>query len=161
MTQQSYRWVYILAKTVIQKDTRTPVFTAALFTITTTMQPKCPKCPSTREWIKKMWYRTSLVGQWMNICLPKQETWVRSLIWEDSTGLRATKPSGHKYWACTLQLLKLGGLRAYVPITEPTCLKPVLHNERSPCTATKSSPHSPQIEKGWTQQRWPSTAANK
>ena len=32
----------------------TPMFTAALFTISKTW--KQPKCPSTDEWIKKMWY---------------------------------------------------------------------------------------------------------
>ena len=41
-------------KTIIQKDTCTPMFTAALFTISKTW--KQPKCPSTDEWIKKMWY---------------------------------------------------------------------------------------------------------
>ena len=41
-------------KTLIQKDTCTPIFTAALFTIVKTW--KQPKCPSTDEWIKKMWY---------------------------------------------------------------------------------------------------------
>ena len=41
-------------KTIIQKDTCTPVFIAALFTIARTR--KKPKCPSTDEWIKKMWY---------------------------------------------------------------------------------------------------------
>ena len=41
-------------KTIIQKDTCTPVFTAALFTIARSW--KQPKCPSTDEWIKKMWY---------------------------------------------------------------------------------------------------------
>ena len=40
-------------KTIIRKDTRTPMFTAALFTIARTR--KQPKCPSTEEWIK-MWY---------------------------------------------------------------------------------------------------------
>ena len=39
-------------KTIIQKGTRTPMFIAALFTITKTW--KQPKCPSTDEWIK-MW----------------------------------------------------------------------------------------------------------
>ena len=29
-----------------------------------------------------------------------------SLIWEDPTCHRTTKPVGHKYWACTVQLLK-------------------------------------------------------
>ena len=41
-------------KTVIQNDTTwTPVFIAALFTIAKTW--KQPKCPSTDEWIKKIW----------------------------------------------------------------------------------------------------------
>ena len=41
-------------KTIIQKDTCTPVFIAVLFTIARTW--KQPKCPSTDEWIKKMWH---------------------------------------------------------------------------------------------------------
>ena len=41
-------------KTIIQKDTCTPMFIAALFTIAKTW--KQPKCPLTNEWIKKMWY---------------------------------------------------------------------------------------------------------
>ena len=40
--------------TIIQKDTCTPMFTAALFTIVKTW--KQPKCPLTEVWIKKMWY---------------------------------------------------------------------------------------------------------
>ena len=41
-------------ETTIQKDTCTPMFTAALFTIARSW--KQPKCPSTDEWIKKLWY---------------------------------------------------------------------------------------------------------
>ena len=41
-------------KTIIQKDTCTPVLIAALFTIARTW--KQPKCPSVDEWIKKRWY---------------------------------------------------------------------------------------------------------
>ena len=41
-------------KTIIQKETCTTVFTAALFTIARSW--KQPKCPSTDEWIKKMWH---------------------------------------------------------------------------------------------------------
>ena len=41
-------------KTIIRKDTCTPMFIAALFKIAKTW--KQPKCPSTEEWIKKMWY---------------------------------------------------------------------------------------------------------
>ena len=43
-----------LEKTIIRNDTCTPMFIAALFTIAKTR--KQPKCPSTEEWIKKMWY---------------------------------------------------------------------------------------------------------
>ena len=45
-------------KTVTQKDTCTPMFTAALFAIAKTW--KQPKCPSTEEWIKKMGYRYTM-----------------------------------------------------------------------------------------------------
>ena len=41
-------------KTIIQKDTCTLIFIAALFTIARSW--KQPKCPSTDEWIKKIWY---------------------------------------------------------------------------------------------------------
>ena len=43
-----------LEKTIIQKDTCIPVFTAALFTVARTQ--KQSKCPMVNEWIKKMWY---------------------------------------------------------------------------------------------------------
>ena len=43
-----------LEKTIIQKDTCTSMFIAALLTIARTW--KQPKCPSTEEWRKKMWY---------------------------------------------------------------------------------------------------------
>ena len=46
--------VIYLEKTIIQKDTYTPVFIAALFTKAKTW--KQPKCPSTKEWIQRMWY---------------------------------------------------------------------------------------------------------
>ena len=41
-------------KTVIQKEVPTTMFIAALFTTGRTW--KQPKCPSTDEWIKKMWH---------------------------------------------------------------------------------------------------------
>ena len=41
-------------KTFLEKDTCTLVFAAALFPLAKTW--KQPKCPSTDEWIKKMWY---------------------------------------------------------------------------------------------------------
>ena len=41
-------------KTFIEKDTCTPMFTAAQFTIAKIWKP--PKCPLTDDWVKKMWY---------------------------------------------------------------------------------------------------------
>ena len=41
-------------ETKIEKDTCTKKFTAALFIIVRTW--KQPRCPSTDEWIKKLWY---------------------------------------------------------------------------------------------------------
>ena len=43
-----------LEKTIIQIETCTPMFTAALFTAAKTWRQS--KCPSTEEWIKKIWY---------------------------------------------------------------------------------------------------------
>ena len=50
MTQQSHSQ----AEIIIRRDACTPVFIAALFTIAKTW--KQPRCPSTDEWIKKLWY---------------------------------------------------------------------------------------------------------
>ena len=50
MIQQSHSWA--------QKDIRTPMFTAALYTIAKTR--KQPKFPSSEEWMKKMWSITQL-----------------------------------------------------------------------------------------------------
>ena len=41
-------------ETKIEKDTFNPIFIADLFTIARTQ--KQPRCPSTDEWIKKLWY---------------------------------------------------------------------------------------------------------
>ena len=43
-----------LENTIIQKESCTTIFIAALFTIARTW--KQPKCPSTDDWIKKMWH---------------------------------------------------------------------------------------------------------
>ena len=46
--------VIYLDKTSLEKDTCILLFIAALFTIAKTW--KQPKCPSTDDWIKKMWH---------------------------------------------------------------------------------------------------------
>ena len=53
MTQQSHSQAYSLKKPKL-RDTCIPLFTAALFTTARTW--KQPRCPSTDEWIKKLWY---------------------------------------------------------------------------------------------------------
>ena len=66
-----------LGKTIIQKDTCTPMFIAALFTIAKTC--KQPKCPSTEEWIKKMWYIYTMEyysATIRNKIVPFSETWI-------------------------------------------------------------------------------------
>ena len=58
----------------MQKDARTPVFIAALFTIAKTWRQT--KCPWTHEWIKKTWCRYTMkyysaikrsVATWMDL----------------------------------------------------------------------------------------------
>ena len=78
-----------------------------------------------KNWVKGMWefsvlslqlfYRsaispkyflklqTSLVVQWIRIHLPRQGTWVLSLVLEDFTCLRATKSMCHNYWTHTVE----------------------------------------------------------
>ena len=64
-------------KSPIQKDTCTPMFIAALFTIAKIW--KQTKCPSTDEWIKKMWYIYTMEyysAIIKNETLPFARTWV-------------------------------------------------------------------------------------
>ena len=54
-----------------------PVFIAALFTVARTW--KQPKCPSTEEWIKKMWYIYTMEYYSVikrNKIVPFAETWM-------------------------------------------------------------------------------------
>ena len=41
--------------------------------------------------------RTSLVAQWLRVCLLMQGTRVQPLVWEDPTCCRAIKPVSHNY----------------------------------------------------------------
>ena len=53
MTQQPLLGIYP-EKTIIQKESCTQMFIVALFTIARIW--KQPKCPSTDEWMKNLWY---------------------------------------------------------------------------------------------------------
>ena len=64
-------------KTLIQKDTCTPVFIATLFIIAQTW--KQPKCPSTEEWTKKILYIYIMEyyrGIKKNEIMPYAATWL-------------------------------------------------------------------------------------
>ena len=65
-------------KTIIQKESCTTMFTAVLFTIARTW--KQPKCPSTDEWIKKMWHIYTM-GYYSAIKRNKTELFV--VMWMD------------------------------------------------------------------------------
>ena len=64
------------------KDTCTPMFTAALFTVAKMW--KQPKCPVTNEWVKKMWSRYI----YMNIIQPLKGKQFY-LLWQQGWTLRA------------------------------------------------------------------------
>ena len=96
---------------------------------------------------------TSLVVQWLRLCLPMQTTQVPPLVWEDSTWLKALSPGATATEACTPQ-----------PLSEPMCCnyrsrhtpesvlcnKRSHHNEKSmhrnqkgdPLNTTRESPHA-------------------
>ena len=65
-----------LEKSIIPKNTCTPMFIAALTIVKTWEQPKCP---STEEWIKKMWYTYTMEycsAIKRNEMVPFAETWM-------------------------------------------------------------------------------------
>ena len=90
--------------------------------------------------------RASLVARWLRICLPMQGTRVRALVWEDPTCRGASGPVSHSYWACASG--------ACAPQQEAATV-------RGLCTAMKSGPCLPQLEKALTQKRRPNTPKNK
>ena len=75
-------------------------------------------------------YRTSLVVQWLRICLPMRGTRVGALAQEDPTCHGATGPVCHNCWAWGLEPTS-HNCWAHVPqLLRPACLEPVLRNER-------------------------------
>ena len=80
-----------------------------------------------------------------------QEIWVWSLVWEDATCHRATKPMHHNYWACALE-----PWNCKTELTHHNCwslhaLEPEVCNKRShssekPTHGNEDEPCSPQLE---------------
>ena len=54
MTQESHSWAYIQTKLSLKRTHAPTCSLQNLFTIAKTW--KQPKCPSTDNWIRKMWY---------------------------------------------------------------------------------------------------------
>ena len=75
---------------------------------------------------------TSLVAQWLRIHLPMQGTRIRALVQEDPTCRRATKPVCHNYWDCALEPASHSYWARMPQLLKPTCLEPVLRNEKPP-----------------------------
>ena len=75
-------------KTITQKNICTPMFIAALFTIVRTW--KQPKCPSTDEWIKKMWYMHTIEYY---SAIKRNETDLFVEIWMDLETIMLTELS--------------------------------------------------------------------
>ena len=73
-----------------------------------------------------------------------QETWVRSLVQEDPTCHRATKPVHYNYWACAPE----AGRHNY---WSPYALEPVLRSKRSHCNGKPTPCHK----------EWPLLAATR
>ena len=73
-------------KTLIPKDTFTPVFTAALFTVAKIWEQ--PKCPSAEEWIKKFWYIYTMEYY---SAIKRNEVLPFLATWMDLEGIRLSK----------------------------------------------------------------------
>ena len=79
-------------KPLIRKDTCTPMFIAALFTIAKIL--KQPQCPSTEEWIKKMWHIYIYINVYIHIhtveyysAIKKNEILPFAATWMDLEGI--------------------------------------------------------------------------
>ena len=68
-------------KTLIRKDTCTPVFIAALFTIAKMW--KQPKCPSTDDWFKKIHTHTHTHTMEYYLAIKKDEIMPFAATWMD------------------------------------------------------------------------------
>ena len=88
-----------------------------------------------------------------------QETWVRSLIWEDPTCQRAPKPVRHDSWAYALEP---GSQNFWACESQNLCsqqVKPLHWETFTP--QLKSNPHSPQLRKTYVWQWRPSMTKTK
>ena len=92
--------------------------------------------------------RTSLVVQWLRIHLPRQEAWVQSLLREDPTCHRATKPVRHNYWAWALEPMSHNYWSPHATTTEAHTPRAHALQQEKPLQQEKKPPqreaHAPQ-----------------
>ena len=94
-----------------------------------------------------------------------KKTGVPSLIWEDPTCLRPTKPVRHNCWACALERGGPRLLSSHVTSTEVSDSWSLRSRQEkppqseAPAPQLETTPRSPQLEKKPAQS--PSTANNK
>ena len=102
----------------------------------------------------KLPFRTFLMEQSIRIHPLMQGICVQSLVEEDSTGCRATKPLGHNYLACALDPRSCRHHLAHMlQLLKPTGLEPVL--------CTKRGAHPLQLDKAHIHQQRPKSTKNK
>ena len=140
-------------KTIIQKETCTAMFFAALFTIARTW--KQPKCPSTDEWIKKTWHICTMEyysAMKRNEGFPGGAVVGSPPANAGDTGSCPGLGRSHmprSGWAPEPQLLSLRSVTGEAATVG------------GPRTAMKSGPRLPQLEKALAQKRRPNPAKNK
>ena len=97
----------------------------------------------------KMDLWTSLVGQWIRICLPVQGTWVWSLLqeWEDFTCRGATKSTNSTMESVCHNCWSPSACGLHTATTAPACCNQSRHLEPAVCNErTRWEAHAPQDE---------------
>ena len=89
------------AKFIIQRDTCTPVFIAALFTIARTW--KKPKCPSTEKWVKIWYTHTHTHTHIIEYCsaIRWRRKWQPTLVFLPGESQGRGSLVGCRLWGCT------------------------------------------------------------
>ena len=108
-------------------------------------------CPGPHFALQGYFPSTSLVVQWIGICLPMQGTRVQSLVLGDSTWHGATNPVHHDDWVCALEPESHSYWPHVLQLLKTTCLEPVLRNKRS----------HPNEKPTHHNQEWPSLIATR
>ncbi|KAF0871578.1 LORF2 protein, partial [Crocuta crocuta] len=89
---------------LMHRGTCTPMFIAALSTIAKSW--KQPKCPSTDEWIKKMWFIYTMEYY---MAMRKNEIWSFAATWMELEGVMLSEISQAEkdtYHVCTYRWIR-------------------------------------------------------